>query len=49
MGDTGSLALGMGLACLSVLTKTEVLSIIVGGMYVVEILEMRSVLSKSPF
>ena len=36
MGDTGSLALGMGLACLSVLTKTEVLSIIVGGMYVVE-------------
>ncbi len=36
MGDTGSLALGMGLACLSVLTKTEFLSIIVGGMYVVE-------------
>ena len=36
MGDTGSLALGMGLACLSVLTKTEVLSIIIGGMYVVE-------------
>lgn len=36
MGDTGSLALGMGLACLSVLTKTEAISIIVGGMYVVE-------------
>lgn len=36
MGDTGSLALGMGLGCLAVLTKTEVLCILVGGMYVVE-------------
>lgn len=40
MGDTGSLALGMGLACLCVLTKTEVLSIIIGGMYVVEALSV---------
>lgn len=36
MGDTGSLALGMALGCLGVLTKTEFLCIIVGGLYVVE-------------
>lgn len=36
MGDTGSLALGMALGCLAVLTKTEFLAIIIGGMYVVE-------------
>lgn len=40
MGDTGSLALGMALGCLSVLTKTEVLCVIVGGMYVVEALSV---------
>ena len=40
MGDTGSLALGMGLACLGVLTKTEFICIIVGGMYVVEALSV---------
>ncbi|MCQ2752572.1 MAG: hypothetical protein MJ189_05720 [Coriobacteriales bacterium] len=40
MGDTGSLALGMGLGCLSILTKTEALSIIVGGLYVVEALSV---------
>lgn len=40
MGDTGSLALGMGLGCLAVLTKTELLVIIIGGMYVVEALSV---------
>ena len=38
MGDTGSLALGMGFGCLSVLTKTEFLSIIIGGLFVIEAL-----------
>lgn len=40
MGDTGSLALGMSLGCLSVITKTEILAIVVGGMYVVEALSV---------
>lgn len=40
MGDTGSLALGMALGCLSVLTKTEFLAIIIGGLYVVEALSV---------
>ena len=36
MGDTGSLSLGMAFGCLSVLTKTEFLSIVIGGMFVLE-------------
>ncbi len=36
MGDTGSLALGMALGCLAVLTKTEVVSILIGGLFVAE-------------
>lgn len=36
MGDTGSLALGGGLAALAVITKTELLLIIIGGVFVVE-------------
>lgn len=36
MGDTGSLALGMGLGCLAVLTKTEFVVIIIGGLFVAE-------------
>lgn len=36
MGDTGSLALGGGIAALALLTKTEILLIIIGGLYVVE-------------
>ena len=36
MGDTGSLALGMGLGCLSVVTKTEFVVIIIGGLFVAE-------------
>ncbi len=40
MGDTGSLALGMGLGCLAVLTKTEFLVIIIGGLFVAEALSV---------
>lgn len=40
MGDTGSLALGMGLGCLAVLTKTEVVSILIGGLFVIEALSV---------
>ncbi len=36
MGDTGSLALGTALAGLAVLTKTELFSIIIGGLFVAE-------------
>jgi phospho-N-acetylmuramoyl-pentapeptide-transferase len=36
MGDVGSLALGGGLGMLAVLTKTELLSLIIGGIFVVE-------------
>ena len=40
MGDTGSLALGGALAAVAVLTKTELLLIIVGGVYVLEALSV---------
>ena len=40
MGDTGSLALGMALGCLAVLTKTEVVSIVIGGLFVIEALSV---------
>ncbi len=36
MGDVGSLALGGGLGMLAVLTKTELLSVILGGVFTVE-------------
>ncbi len=36
MGDTGSLALGMALGCLSILTKTEFIVLIMGGLFVAE-------------
>lgn len=36
MGDTGSLALGGGIAALALLTRTELLLIILGGIYVAE-------------
>ena len=36
MGDTGSLALGAGFAALAVLTKTEVTSLVMGGIFIVE-------------
>ena len=40
MGDTGSLALGMALGCLAVLTKTEVVSLVIGGLFVAEALSV---------
>jgi phospho-N-acetylmuramoyl-pentapeptide-transferase len=36
MGDVGSLALGGGLGMLAVLTKTEILSVILGGIFFIE-------------
>jgi phospho-N-acetylmuramoyl-pentapeptide-transferase len=40
MGDTGSLALGTCLACVAVVSKTEVVSLIIGGLFVVEALSV---------
>ncbi|MCR4403184.1 MAG: phospho-N-acetylmuramoyl-pentapeptide-transferase [Firmicutes bacterium] len=40
MGDTGSLALGAALGCLAILTKTELLLAVVGGVFVVETLSV---------
>ena len=40
MGDTGSLFLGGGLAVLSILTGTELLLIVMGGVYVIEALSV---------
>lgn len=40
MGDTGSLALGGVLAALGILTKTELLLIILGGLFVIETLSV---------
>ena len=40
MGDTGSLALGMALGCLAVLTKVEFIVIIIGGLFVAEALSV---------
>lgn len=36
MGDTGSLALGCALGCLAVVTKTEIVSLIIGGLFIAE-------------
>ena len=40
MGDTGSLAMGMVLGCAAILTKTEVFSLIIGGLFVAEALSV---------
>lgn len=40
MGDTGSLALGAGLAATAVLTKTEIWLAVIGGVYVLETLSV---------
>ncbi|MBP2644865.1 MAG: mraY [Firmicutes bacterium] len=40
MGDTGSLAIGGALAAVAVMTKTEFLLIIVGGVFVIEALSV---------
>ena len=38
MGDTGSLALGGALAGISILTRTEILAAVIGGLFVLEVL-----------
>jgi phospho-N-acetylmuramoyl-pentapeptide-transferase len=40
MGDVGSLALGGGLGMLAVFTKNEFLSVLLGGIFVVETLSV---------
>lgn len=40
MGDTGSLALGAALGTLAILTKTELLLLLVGGVFVIETLSV---------
>ncbi len=40
MGDTGSLALGGGIGALAIMTDTEVLLIIIGGLFVIETLSV---------
>ena len=40
MGDTGALALGAALGTLAILTKKEVLLVIVGGVFVIEVLSV---------
>lgn len=40
MGDTGSLALGGALAALAVLTRTELWLVLIGGLYVAEVLSV---------
>ncbi|MDX6696886.1 MAG: phospho-N-acetylmuramoyl-pentapeptide-transferase [Solirubrobacteraceae bacterium] len=40
MGDTGSLALGGAIAAVAVMTKTEILLIVLGGIFVIEALSV---------
>lgn len=40
MGDTGSLALGAAFACMGIITDTEVISLVVGGLFIVEALSV---------
>ncbi|GIQ67960.1 phospho-N-acetylmuramoyl-pentapeptide-transferase [Xylanibacillus composti] len=40
MGDTGSLGIGGGLAAVAILTKTEILLIVIGGVFVLEMLSV---------
>ena len=40
MGDTGSLALGAGFAAMAVLTKTEMFSLVIGGIFIIEVLSV---------
>lgn len=40
MGDTGSLALGAALSCVAVMTNTEVISLLVGGLFIIETLSV---------
>jgi phospho-N-acetylmuramoyl-pentapeptide-transferase len=40
MGDTGSLGIGGGIAAVAILTKTELLLIVIGGVFVLEMLSV---------
>lgn len=40
MGDTGSLGLGAAIAAMAVITKTELLLVLIGGIYVIETLSV---------
>ena len=40
MGDTGSLALGAAFACMGIVTTTEISSLIIGGLFIVETLSV---------
>ncbi len=40
MGDTGSLGLGAAIATLAIITKTELLLVLIGGIYVIETLSV---------
>lgn len=40
MGDTGSLGIGGGLAAVAILTKTEILLFIIGGIFIIEVLSV---------
>ncbi len=40
MGDTGSLAFGTALAAVAIITKTEVISLVIGGLFVAEALSV---------
>lgn len=40
MGDTGSLALGGAFAGMAILTKTELLLVVIGGIFVMEALSV---------
>ncbi|HSK47791.1 MAG TPA: phospho-N-acetylmuramoyl-pentapeptide-transferase [Coriobacteriia bacterium] len=40
MGDTGSLGLGAAIAALAAITKTELLLVVIGGIYVIETLSV---------
>ena len=40
MGDTGALALGGGIAALAIMTDTEILLVIIGGIFVIETLSV---------
>lgn len=40
MGDTGSLGIGGGLAAVAILTKSELLLILIGGVFVIEMLSV---------
>ena len=40
MGDTGSLALGGAIAAIAILTKMEIILLIIGGVFVIETLSV---------